>query len=155
MVYFVFEIPVTAPCMSIMRFLSEFVSGFMDFCPPRVMLFQTVFGSCRWGAHRCAHVLCSVSGRVFCQGRAGHQYHLGKPPRGARWASRVAAAVMHPPQCSCQKASHGGGFPSDARGSISGMVQQMCSFLREREISRLHPGLQSWSSGRRLSSTRR
>lgn len=42
MVYFIFEIPVTAPSMSILRFLSESVRGFIDFCS-LVRLFQTFF----------------------------------------------------------------------------------------------------------------
>lgn len=78
-------------------------------------------------AHRGTHGLYTVCRRVLWQGRARYWYLLSTAPCHALWARAVPAASLHSPRCSWQKASRGGGFLSDTQGSISGMVQQMCS----------------------------
>lgn len=141
------------PAWAVMRFLSEFVSGFTAFCPPRVMLFHATFWSCP-GELRGALVCSAQSAEGVVSGESWASAPPGEAPWGARGASPAAAALFSPPQCSCQKASRGGGFPSDARGGISGVVQEMCRSSRGRGVSRLHRGLQSGVSGRRPSCTR-
>lgn len=78
MAHFVCEVLVTAPCVSIMRFLSEFVSGFTAFCPPRAMLFHTTFWSSP-GELRGALVCSALSAEGFVSGYLG--------VRTARWGT--------------------------------------------------------------------
>lgn len=94
---------------SILRFLTESVCSFIDFCP-LVRLFQTSFlilSQDSSQGHSWA-LLCLWEGFV-----SGESCAL-VPPRhgtvGTPWVSTVPAAASHPPRCSQQKASVEGAF---------------------------------------------
>lgn len=94
---------------SILRFLTESVCSFIDFCP-LVRLFQTSFLILSQDSSqgRSWALLCLWESFV-----SGESCAL-VPPRhgtmGTPWVSTVPAAASHPPRCSQQKASVEGAF---------------------------------------------
>ena len=57
----------------------------MDFCPPCVMLFQTVPWSCHWMLTGMLACSALSPGGFRVKGRAGHVYpRLGEPPQAAQ-----------------------------------------------------------------------
>lgn len=83
--------------------VSEWVcSGFVDAFYPCVMLFQTAFWPCHWGAHRGVHVLCSSwdgraglscsrSGKMQERSFVWRQLSIRHMVASAAWFSKEAA----------------------------------------------------------------
>lgn len=132
MVYFIFGIPVPAPCMSILRFLRESVSSLIDFCP-LVRLFQTFFPD---------HVSGWLPGAL-----------VGSALAVGGFCVRVLVPRGHgTPRCSVSSVPAAASHPAGAPGKRLRMQEAFCQMHGAASMVPGSAELQFWGRGGDLQS---